>query len=224
MYRADRLAMRAGVSGPTLMEAAGFAVAVAIRKRWTRRPVTVLCGPGNNGGDGFVAARHLERSGWPVRLALLGRRESLTNDAALMASRWQGPVEPFGPDSLDGAGLVIDALFGAGLSRPLEGAARAMIDEIARRRLGLVAVDVPSGVHGDTGAVLGAAPNALLTVTFFRSKPGHLLLPGRSHCGAVVVADIGIPDSVLDEIRPSTFANAPAAWSVPRPTSTSHKW
>jgi len=226
MYRADALAIAAGTPGEALMEAAGRAVADTIRRRWAGRPVAVLCGPGNNGGDGFVVARLLAADGWPVRVALLGERAALKGDAALNAGRWAGPVAPLAPAALDGCDLVVDAIFGAGLGRAPEGAAAATIAAIAERGLRCVAVDVPSGVHGDSGAVLGAAPRAEVTVTFFRRKPCHLLLPGRVHCGEVVVADIGIPDAVLDTIRPATFADEPPLWRhrFPRPAIDGHKY
>jgi ADP-dependent NAD(P)H-hydrate dehydratase / NAD(P)H-hydrate epimerase len=217
MARADRAAVAGGVPGERLMEAAGRAVAEAVCGRSAVGPTLILCGPGNNGGDGFVAARHLREAGWPVRVALLGERGRLAGDAAGAAARWDGPVEALGPGAfapeiLDGVELVVDALFGAGLSRPLEGVARAAVEALNARGVAVVAVDVPSGLHGDSGAVLGAAARAALTVTFFRRKPGHLLLPGRLFCGEVVVSDIGIPATLLGEIAPKTFANGPALW------------
>lgn len=226
MYRADALAMEAGVSGLELMEAAGAAIAREIIQRWRKMPVLILCGPGNNGGDGFVVARLLEASAWPVRLALLGERERLKGDAAANAGRWQGAVGGLGEDLFknapEGGELVVDALFGAGLTRPLEGVAAWAVEEVERRHMPVVAVDVPSGVHGDSGHVLGGhvlagedggvAARAQLTVTFFRRKPGHLLLPGRSLCGEVVTADIGTPVAVLDEIAPKQYENGPALW------------
>jgi NAD(P)H-hydrate epimerase len=226
MGRADRAAVARGIAVERLMEAAGRAVADAIQARASKRPTVVLCGPGNNGGDGFVAARCLRDAGWAVRVALLGARAQLTGAAALNAERWGDGIEPLTPASLDGAALAVDGLFGAGLARPIEGTARAVIEAIKSRRLATVAVDIPSGVHGDTGQVMGAAPEAALTVTFFRRKPGHLLLPGRLLCGEVVVADIGIPDDVLEEIAPRTFANDPALWldAYPWPTLLDHKY
>jgi NAD(P)H-hydrate epimerase len=225
MGEADRLSVEAGIPMIDLMENAGRAVSDAIRRRWTARPVIVLCGPGNNGGDGFVTARHLAESGWPVRVALLGDIARLKGEARTNADRWARPVEPLTLDCLDGAALVLDAIFGAGLSRPLEGPAADTLKSAASRGLPLAAVDVPSGVMGDSGAVEGAVA-AELTVTFFRKKPGHLLLPGRSLCGDIIVADIGTPESVLDRIAPSTFENDPALWraQMPKPGDGGNKY
>lgn len=226
MYRADALAMAGGIKGEWLMEAAGHAVARELRRRYPPCRVAILCGPGNNGGDGFVAARLLLRAGYVVRLALLGEAVNLKGDAALMAQRWRGGVEALSPAVLDGAAAVVDALFGAGLARPLTGMVADIIAELGRRALPVIAVDVPSGVDGDTGAILGAAPQAVATVTFFRKKPGHLLLPGRLVCGEVVVADIGIPATVLAEVEPPVAENCPALWQefFPRPQAGGHKY
>jgi ADP-dependent NAD(P)H-hydrate dehydratase / NAD(P)H-hydrate epimerase len=226
MGEADRLTIAGGISGTALMDNAGHAVADAVSRRWPQQKALVLCGPGNNGGDGFVAARVLAERGWPVRLALLGAREKLKGDAAAGAARWTGPVEPLAPATVGDATLVIDAIFGAGLARPLDGVARDVIAAVEAARLPVVAVDVPSGVDGASGAVLGIAPKAALTVTFFRRKPGHLLLPGRSHCGEILVAPIGIPDTVLDKIRPKIAANHPDWWrdDFPWPLPESHKY
>jgi len=177
----------------------------------------VLCGPGNNGGDGFVAARHLAAAGWPVKLALLGSRDKLKGEAAQAASLWTGSLAPFSTQCLDGAGLVIDAIFGAGLSRPLDGEALAMVQALKSRRIPVCAIDVPSGLDGGSGMSLGAAAPAELTVTFFRKKPGHLLYPGRGLCGDVLVADIGIPADVLDKIAPTSWENGPGLWQAGYP-------
>lgn len=227
MYRADAAAMAAGVPGPDLMERAGRAVAEAAQAVCRDGPVVVLCGPGNNGGDGFVAARHLKAAGRQVKLTLLGAREALRGDAAHHAALWDGPVLPLDTSLLDDAAVVIDALFGAGLARGLEGAARDLVEAVNNRRLPAVAVDVPSGLAGDSGAVVGdCALAATRTVTFFRRKPGHLLQPGRRLCGAVTVADIGIPASVLSEIAPSAWRNDPALWdeAYPRRMEEQHKY
>ena len=225
MGEADRLTVVAGTPSNLLMENAGGSVAQAIIKRWSARPVTIMCGPGNNGGDGFVTARHLVEAGWSVRLALLGAREGLKDEARHHAERWSGAVEPLTPAALEGAELVVDAIFGAGLSRSLEGPAEETLAAAAQKGTPIVAIDVPSGVMGDTGEVLGAVA-VVLTVTFFRKKPGHLLLPGRLLCGEVIVTDIGTPPSVLDTIMPKTFENDPALWlaHLPRPKSGGNKY
>jgi hydroxyethylthiazole kinase-like uncharacterized protein yjeF len=223
MYEADR---QAAVSGVALMANAGQAVADAIRARWPPGLVCVLCGPGNNGGDGFVAARCLAEAGWEVRLGLLGPLCALKGDAAHHATAWQGKTEAVSPALLQGAGLVIDALFGAGLSRKLEGEAARTLALADTQTIPIVAVDVPSGVAGDSGSDFGGARQAALTVTFFRKKPGHLLLPGRTLCGEVVVADIGIDPAVLSTISPTIFENSPGLWreALPRITPAGNKY
>ncbi len=211
MGEADRLAVVAGTPATDLMENAGKVVAREIAQRWSLRSVIVLCGPGNNGGDGFVVARLLHEAGWPVRVALLGQPDRLTGPAQHHMQRWHQAIEPMTPDVLDGAELMVDAIFGAGLSRALEGATAETLAAAADRRLPIVAIDVPSGVMGDTGDSLGAVATTL-TVTFFRKKPGHLLLPGRSLCGELVVGDIGIASSTLEQVAPDTFENDPGLW------------
>jgi NAD(P)H-hydrate epimerase len=183
-----------------------------VQGRHRSRPVAILCGPGNNGGDGFVAARHLQEAGWPVRVGLLGARSALKGDAAWAAQAWRGPVEALATGLLEGRPLVVDALFGAGLTRPIEGVAGEAIDRINNEALTVVAVDVPSGLHGDSGEVMGRAPFAERTVTFFRAKPGHYSLEGLRRCGVLTVADIGIPRAVLEKIAPQTWLNGPALW------------
>jgi hydroxyethylthiazole kinase-like uncharacterized protein yjeF len=226
MAEADRLTIAGGVPGNLLMEKAGRGVADMISRHWLVQPVLALCGPGNNGGDGFVAARVLAERGWPVRVALLGSISALRGDAAESAASWPGAVEPLTPAALDGAGLVLDGIFGAGLTRPVEGASRAVIEALAERRVPVVAIDVPSGVDGASGEVRGIAPQAAATVTFFRKKPGHLLLPGRSHCGETILVQIGIPETVLDRVAPDTAVNDPSWWlaGFPRPSLESHKY
>jgi ADP-dependent NAD(P)H-hydrate dehydratase / NAD(P)H-hydrate epimerase len=227
MAQADRLAIAGGVAGIELMERAGRAVAdaVAIRHPVGSR-VVVVAGPGNNGGDGLVAARILAQRGFQVRLLLVGDVARLKGDAALAATRWKGPVEFAEPNRLTEADAVIDALFGAGLDRVVEGLPRALIESMNTQPAPIVAVDLPSGINGTSGAVMGTAVKAAQTVTFFRRKPGHLLLPGRLFCGKTSVADIGIPDSVLGRIAPKTFENAPPLWRAhfPSPRQAGHKY
>jgi len=227
MGQADRLAIEGGVPGLKLMENAGRAVADDVAARFPdAREVAVLCGPGNNGGDGFVAARHLVEKGYAVRLGFRGDPGRLPQDAAAMAKLWTGAIEPLSAYLLGHANVVVDALFGAGLARAIEGDFAALIEALNASGLPVVAVDVPSGVDGTTGAVRGVAVRAIATVTFFRLKPGHLLLPGRELCGETRVAGIGIPDSVLDIMKPKTFANEPALWlpHFPWPKPQAHKY
>lgn len=226
MYRADAVAEARGVPSLDLMERAGAAIADAAMARWPDGRFLVLCGPGNNGGDGFVAARLLLEAGRDVRLALFGRVDDLKGAAVTNARRWVSEISALDESLLDDTEIVIDALFGAGLARELEELPRLMIEQINARGIACLAVDVPSGVHGDTGRVLGVAPEADLTVTFFRRKPGHLLYPGRARCGEVQVADIGIPENVLQDILPVQFENTPRLWggSFPVLSATSHKY
>jgi hydroxyethylthiazole kinase-like uncharacterized protein yjeF len=227
MAEADRLAIAGGVAGITLMENAGRAVADAAA---TRAPsgsaIAIVAGPGNNGGDGFVVGRLLAERGFAVRLALVGDREKLKGDAAEAARRFGGNLEPASARMLDGASVVIDALFGAGLDRPVAGAAADMIAAMNGCGAPIVAVDLPSGINGTTGAVMGCAVRAAQSVTFFRCKPGHVLLPGRPHCGRTEVADIGIPTNVFEHVRPRTFLNRPALWQArfPVPRIDGHKY
>lgn len=212
MAAADRLAIAAGVGGFELMQNAGAAVAEATREMAADGDVLVLAGPGNNGGDGFVAAALLRREGRSVRVALLGEREKLSGDAARAAAAYDGPLELLRSETDLSAALVIDALFGAGLARPLTGDVAGVVERLNGTGAPVLAVDLPSGVDGGSGAVDGVALRAARTVTFFRLKPGHLLLPGRLHCGRTHIAQIGIPDAVLGEVRPATFHNLPPLW------------
>lgn len=225
MTEADRSAIAAGIPGSVLMHNAGGAVAREIIGRWPSRPTTVLCGPGNNGGDGFVAAAALAQAGWPVRVALLGSRQTLRGDAAFHAARWEGGVANMTPEAIEGAELVVDALFGSGLSRPLEPRVLEVLAAAARRGVPLVAVDVPSGVMGDSGGSMGAV-QATCTVTFARKKPAHALLPGRDLCGDIVVADIGIPAAVIESLGADTWENHPCLWhgELPKVQSSGNKY
>ena len=226
MERADRLTIAAGTPGFALMLSAGQAVADAARNLVDEGPILVIAGPGNNGGDGFVAAAELAAQGREVSVILMCERDALKGDAASAARGWKYPVLPFNPQAIGKPALIIDALFGAGLSRTVEGEARAMIEAINDNGAPVLAVDLPSGVNGTGAAIMGVAVRATETITFFRKKPAHLLLPGRLQCGRVAVADIGIDAKVLDEIKPQCFENMPQAWrqSFPVPRMTSHKY
>jgi ADP-dependent NAD(P)H-hydrate dehydratase / NAD(P)H-hydrate epimerase len=231
MADADRRTIASGVPGVRLMERAGAAVADAVRARFpTSSRVVVVAGPGNNGGDGFIGARLLAEMGYHIRVLLVGEVTRLRGDAASAAKAWTaaslGPIEAAEPAALAGADIVVDALFGAGLDRPVEGLARAMIEGLNASGVPIVAVDLPSGINGTSGAVMGTAVKAFQTITFFRKKPGHVLLPGRLFTGSVSVADIGIADDVLTDIRPRTFENTPQLWHqhFPRPQLSGHKY
>lgn len=227
MAAADRAAVSRGVPSLDLMEAAGAAVARMVQRHHPKGTVLVLCGPGNNGGDGFVAARLLKEAGRDVTLALYGARDAVKGDAAAMAQRWSGAVLAATPLLVMQADVIVDALFGAGLSRPLDGAALALVDAVNESDAAVVAVDLPSGLHGDDGQPRGAAAvRASRTVTFFRPKPAHLLLPGRLLCGELHVADIGIPAAVIGEIAPQQWRNDPAVWKadLPHPRVEGHKY
>lgn len=227
MNEADRLAAAAGpFDSYRLMLNAGAAVTDAILARFANAEgFDVLCGPGNNGGDGYVVARLLGERGLNVRLWRTVKRRPDT-DAARAAGECPihaNALEDFTPEP---GWLVVDALFGAGLSRPLEGVHATALQKVAASEARVVSVDLPSGVSGESGLVLGTAPAADLTVTFFRRKPGHLLYPGRKRCGETLVADIGIAETVLQTIRPRCRENVPALWqaALPYPTEDAHKY
>jgi hydroxyethylthiazole kinase-like uncharacterized protein yjeF len=221
MRAIDAASAKAGVPTRTLMENAGRAVAEAIVQRFPRQPTAVLCGPGANGGDGWVAARALREMGWPVWVETLAQRDTLTGDAAEAAKAWTGDVFDLGKSARK-AELYVDALFGAGLSRPLEGEAARLA--VLLPATSVVAVDVPSGVSGDNGNPLGEVCfEAALTVTFVRKKPAHVLMPGRAWCGEVVVADIGAPESVITARSVTLRENEPSLWAIPWPELDAHK-
>ncbi|WP_103122506.1 NAD(P)H-hydrate dehydratase [Methylopila sp. Yamaguchi] len=229
MAEADRRAPAAGASGAELMEAAGRAVADAALDLWPlARRVIVMAGPGNNGGDGYVAARLLAARGLEVAIAAFVPRGRLTGDAAAAAARWQGPVVPLDEAEFSDADIVVDALFGAGLSRALEGAAAEAAERLRAIAVPTLAVDVPSGLDGNTGQPAGQGPivRADATVTFVRLKPGHVLYPGRGLCGRLVLADIGMPQRVVESLGATAFLNRPALWraALPRPKPEGHKY
>lgn len=227
MAEADRLAVESGIPSIELMENAGRAIADVVGAEAGRAtlPILVFAGPGNNGGDGFVAARLLRERGFSVELRLLGDKARLRGDAATAAARYGGAVGPLSGD-IPGNAVIIDALFGAGLARPIEGEAAAAIVTINAAGAHVIAVDLPSGINGDNGMVQGIAVRAAETVTFFRKKPGHVLLPGRIYCGRITVADIGIPSRILEQIHPKTALNTSRAWGClfPIPQPEGHKY
>ncbi len=222
---ADRNTIASGIPGATLMEGAGETVADVICSRYLASPALIICGAGNNGGDGFVIARLLKARGWNVATLLVGDAAQLHDDAAQMLKRWQeagGTLHPAAPINFSTYTLIVDALFGTGLSRTIEGEARTIIEQINASALPVVAVDLPSGIHADTGAIMGIAIRASLTVTFVRGKPGLYLLPGKAHAGEIIIADIGI----TPENNGDCFLNVPELWRerFPFPSMESHKY
>ncbi len=224
MSQADRFAIESGIGSISLMESAGAAVVDTIIGHYSPTATLVLCGPGNNGGDGYVVARMLAALGWSVVVRHIGDPASLPADARAMATLWQGDTALFRPSDLINIDLVVDALLGAGLSRDVDGPMAAAVEAINASHASVVSIDMPSGVDGETGQVRGVAVKAERTVTFFRRKPGHLLLPGRDLCGLLDLHDIGIPLEVLDRIAPSTWHNAPGLWSLPAGRVGGHKF
>jgi ADP-dependent NAD(P)H-hydrate dehydratase / NAD(P)H-hydrate epimerase len=224
MRKLEQDAMARGLSGYSLMERAGAAAAAEIMKRWTKREAVILCGPGNNGGDGFVVARHLADSGWPVTLLLAAEKHALKGDAASMARHWRGPVHPLAYTAMENTALIVDALFGTGLARPLGGDVATLVERLGKFRGPVIALDIPSGIDGTSGRTLGTAVKAVLTIAFCRKKPAHMLFPGRFHCGEIVIADIGIPDELVRKQAPRLFENAPELWRLPRRTPDGHKF
>ncbi|SJZ57743.1 NAD(P)H-hydrate dehydratase [Consotaella salsifontis] len=228
MSSADQAAVAAGIPGIVLMENAGRAVADAVRKAFPAvRRIAVWAGPGNNGGDAYVAARYLsEEPSLEVVLFTLAAPSGLSGDAAIAAQGWHGAVKPLDECDPRAFDVVIDGLFDAGLGRPITGGAKEAIARLNSADTPAVAIDLPSGVFGTSGEILGAAVEASLTVTFFRKKPGHLLQPGKELCGKLLVADIGIPVGVLSSIGARAFESDPLWWrsAAKTPSATGHKY
>lgn len=227
MAKADQLTIATGTTGAELMERAGAAIVQrVVSLADLDMPVKIFAGPGNNGGDGFVVARLLTEIGYDVEIALLGDKQHIAGDAALAAQKWQKKIHGVADLDLSTPCLIIDALFGAGLSRPLNAAAADLVNTINEANHPVIAVDLPSGINGATGACETVAIKASETITFFRAKPGHHILPGRAHCGELYIADIGIAQSVLSEINPQAWQNTPSLWQPnwPTPKIDGHKF
>ena len=225
---ADARAVEAGTAPLELMDRASAACVRAIRGRWPRRPVTVLCGPGQNGGDGWAIAWMLQRAGWPVTVHAAVAPMRMSGAARQAAERSSIAPEALGRFEPAAGDLVVDALFGAGLSRDLQGAALEAVGRLAASGADVLAVDLPSGVDGATGRVRGAAARADTTVTFHARKPGHLLWPGAPLCGRVVVADIGLGEAATSVNGagdlPDALHNHPSLWALPPLAGDTHKY
>jgi NAD(P)H-hydrate epimerase len=232
MRAAEAALFARGTPSFDVMATAGRAVVEAIRLRWPTpfKRALVLAGPGNNGGDGFIVARELADLGWDVHVAAMQGRDLYSGDAARAASLWGGAIARLEPGALtrldEGNCVVIDAIFGIGLARPVTNEVKAVIHALHGRPCPVVAVDVPSGIDADTGEVLGAAPRAALTVTFGWPKRGHLLLPGRAWARDLVVADIGCRDEDLPDLATIPRVNGAAVWhnDLPSPSASDHKY
>ena len=214
MAEADRLAIAAGTPEAILMDRAGSAVAVEAERLLgdNRGMVLVLCGTGNNGGDGFVAARRLRARGIGVTLAVLGAPDALKGEAAAAARGWRDAMHDATMVPLGGVALIVDALFGAGLNRRLEGDAADLVTRVNASGVPVLAVDIPSGIDGNTGAAGGPAIRANTTITFFRyqARPSAAARP-RACRHVRVLADIGIDPAVLGDHRPRRHGQRPRA-------------
>lgn len=219
----DAAAAAAGLTMERLMQAAGEAVADAIP---SCTAISVLCGPGNNGGDGYVAARLLAARGLSVKV-FADHPPRQGSAAAWAAGLWPGAVEPLSRFVPTGNDVVIDALFGAGMTRPIMGETAAAVTRLNASGAIVVAVDLPSGLDGDSGQATGPVVQATLTVGFFRARPGHLLWPGRGFCGRLILADIGLTGAHLQMIAAgTTFRNSPGLWRhlIARQHADTHKY
>jgi NAD(P)H-hydrate epimerase len=227
MSRADEGASAFGIPIHDLMVRAGRAVAATALARFPQgRRFVVLCGPGNNGGDGYVAAAALAQSGADVAVFVLADPRRLKGAAAEARDAWRGELQSLENYEATAGDVVIDALFGAGLSRNVPNVVASVIEKVREAGLPVLAVDLPSGLCGRRGVPLGAAFKADCTVTFMARKPGHLLLPGRSLCGDVEVFDIGIPWRIVTAVAGGLSENSPALWSAALPVAgaDSHKY
>ncbi|WP_417461766.1 NAD(P)H-hydrate dehydratase [Kordiimonas sp.] len=231
---ADAWSIENGMSGLSLMEYAGKAVA-GITAEYLGSPseasgdVIVLCGPGNNGGDGYVAARYLSGWGYPVSLMTSCHTDALKGDAREMAGRWSGRQDPINTAKFKKASVIIDALFGTGLSRAIEGELAEVVAAVNKSPAITIAVDIPSGLCARTGQPLGPCVQADATITFFKKKVGQTVAPGRFLCGGqdhIHIADIGIPESSISALHVDTFENIPSLWGVAFPYAgpATHKY
>ena len=228
MRNADKKTVAKIMPETQLMENAGFAAACQIARSYRKRPVLVLCGTGNNGGDGLVVARVLRQWGWPAEVALTGPEKKMTASARLNAEKFHGPKNQLSFKRLEqmkkSGGLIVDAVFGTGLSRPVQSDISDFFNAVNESGLPCVAIDIPSGVSADTGEVLGTALRCDMTVTFCRPKAGHFLYPGKEYAGLLSVCPIGIPDDFVKETGASVYENSPELFHLPETTPYAHKY
>lgn len=226
MYQADNLTIKAGISGTSLMANAGQVVADELTQRLPVQEALIICGTGNNGGDGFIVAKLLSQAGWPVKLAIHGNPKTIKGDAKWALAQYDGPIYHTEDVEIPNSGLIVDAILGAGLNRPLSNDLEDLITKINKSQAFVCSIDVPTGLNGANGLCNKITVNADLTICFFRAKPGHFLLPGRSCCGELISANIGIDNDVLDQIKPSIFLNQPNLWldKIRWPDLSDHKY
>ncbi|UVC11059.1 NAD(P)H-hydrate dehydratase [Rhizobium sp. TH2] len=223
----DAACIQSGIPGFRLMTAAGLAVAAsALRHFPGARRFAVLAGPGNNGGDAYIAAGALRNAGAEIEVFQLPSRRPSTDDAARALAECGVVAQSMNAFESTEGDIVIDGVFGAGLSRDVPSELATLIAKIKLLRIPVLAVDLPSGIDGRTGQVLGAAFKADVTVTFMALKPGMLLLPGREHCGQVEIAEIGVPKRLIEAHRSTVHVNGPEIWhAYPHPRDASaHKY
>jgi len=228
MYFADKECNAKIMPEMQLMENAGFAAACQIARNYHKCPTLVLCGTGNNGGDGFVVARILQQWGWSVEVALTDSEERLSPAARINAEKFHGLKRQLSFKRLkrlnQTGGLIIDAVFGIGLSRPVQTDIADFFNAVNETDLPCVALDIPSGIHADTGEVLETAPFCDMTITFCRPKVGHFLYPGKEYTGQLVVCPIGIPDEMIKNTGVSLYENTPELFSLPQTGPYDHKY
>lgn len=227
MAKADAAASASGIDSFSLMERAGRAVAASALRHWPGAlRFVALCGPGNNGGDAYVAAGALREAGADVGLFAFGETDRLKGDALTAFRRCGLPVRPLADYAPVPGDVVIDGIFGAGLSRDVPEEVAAAIARVEVAGVPVLAIDLPSGLCGLRGRALGAAFRAARTVTFMTRKPGHLLMPGRDLCGTIEVFNIGIPHRIIRASAGTISVNGPEIWaaSFPRADSGAHKY
>jgi ADP-dependent NAD(P)H-hydrate dehydratase / NAD(P)H-hydrate epimerase len=219
----EQHAVRAGCELIDLMEKAGAAVAEIIQSEFTPVATIILAGPGNNGGDAYVVARHLLAMNWPVKIATdPGYQANYSSFASTMVQKWQGSTIVFDDIEHECPQLIIDGLFGTGLKRAISGKLATLVNTVNDFKCPIVAIDIPSGLNSDDGVIKGVAIKAGHTVTFNFKKPGHLLLPGKEYCGKISIQDI----SLKPVETPNALINSPELWKnkLPTPKLSDHKY
>lgn len=222
----DSAALRSGALLSNLLWAAAQAVAAQVMLRWPHGRILVLCGKGLNGADGFLCAELLRRQGRQVDVLSFFPDEALSSPTAWAQEQCKSQRVKLCDLSLSSYQLLIDGLLGAGLNRPLDAQTCALLKRVEQAQLPVCAIDLPSGLNGQTGQVMGGALKADCTVSFERFKPAHALLPGRVYCGDILLSDVGLPASAYDQVSVDTWINVPQVWSAffPWPSLSSHKY